>query len=88
MAADARAKAATLDLRRRLLRYRVWARKACIATSRVPDFPASLNVREATENYPATPGYSLPLRMSFAPGSHLHKELGLTWGGQSCHREG
>lgn len=31
-------------------------------------------------NHPATPGRPLSRGASFAPGSHLHKELGLAWG--------
>lgn len=60
MAADARAKAVTLDLRRRLLRYRVWDRKALIAPAPSPDFPASLSLLEATISHPVTPGRPLP----------------------------
>lgn len=88
MAADRRPKEATLDLRRRLLRYRVRAWKA--RQPQVLDFPASLSLGflEAAVGHPAAPGRPLPRGAGFAPGSCLQEETGLARGGQPGHRQG
>ncbi|KAK7799184.1 hypothetical protein U0070_014084 [Myodes glareolus] len=88
MAADRRPKGATLDLRRRLLRYRVRAWKA--RKPQVLDFPASLSLGflEAAVGHPLAPGRPLPRGAGFAPGNCLQEETGLARGGQPGHRQG